>query len=642
MILNRVHTNAVRRVVSRVIREKLGDPPPVLVPGTITMSLGSITIEEDGGTFQFPVRRLGGSDGIVTVDYSSADITAIATTHYNTTSGTLTWQDGDSADKFIPLTPIDDTVAQTSNLQFSISLSNATNGAVIGTTNQATITINEDDVATISPTSWLGIPDPTPVLGYDFNEPPPADPATWDTQETPGFYFIDPSHPSATDSGNTYGYRGRPRSTIPTSMIVGSGQKAVIVGDGNIYTGNNITVNSNGNSGARAHVEARYNSTRPILRGRNFQFGNYCVTDGLSVDGIVEFAYAWGSNSVIRNCVAEGLGVTTGTNSGSQYQPGSRSVCLNCVAFNFGDWQSNDAGDQHGIKPAGSDVDVWILNFTGYNLQGDTCQIGDANNGNPTRIYVGNMIGYDNKENLVDVKAATDIIISGGEGYGFQPRGDDPGSCIIIHNGATRVWVLGVHVHDSAIGIISTGSTDTYVIGNLIHDIDRGIPQSGGYGGAVATHIRGSNGTAVFAYNTIVRYGNGTQITTGSYAGGVLIHGNIYAERLAGDGNDINIANSNLGNQTNITNNLFDARLVNLSGASESNSVNASPGFVDSANDDFTLQPGSPAIDAGASLESVFVEFETRYGLDIRKDFIGTTRPQSGVWDIGAYERNAA
>jgi len=54
--------------------------------------------------------------------------------------------------------------------------------------------------------------------------------------------------------------------------------------------------------------------------------------------------------------------------------------------------------------------------------------------------------------------------------------------------------------------------------------------------------------------------------------------------------------------------------------------LNQDPKFIDSLNNDFRLQPNSPAIDNGDSL------------LEVLYDIIGVSRPQGPKWDIGAYE----
>ncbi|MCH7902870.1 hypothetical protein IIC68_03895, partial [archaeon] len=60
----------------------------------------------------------------------------------------------------------------------------------------------------------------------------------------------------------------------------------------------------------------------------------------------------------------------------------------------------------------------------------------------------------------------------------------------------------------------------------------------------------------------------------------------------------------------------------------QDNGVSSDPLFTDPGNSDYTLQSGSPAIDAGVNL-SAFIG---------NLDIIGVSRPQVGAWDIGAYE----
>jgi hypothetical protein len=50
------------------------------------------------------------------------------------------------------------------------------------------------------------------------------------------------------------------------------------------------------------------------------------------------------------------------------------------------------------------------------------------------------------------------------------------------------------------------------------------------------------------------------------------------------------------------------------------------------------LTASSPAIGgANQATEDAFTVFQTRYGLDIRRDIRGNARP-NGTWDIGAIE----
>jgi hypothetical protein len=65
--------------------------------------------------------------------------------------------------------------------------------------------------------------------------------------------------------------------------------------------------------------------------------------------------------------------------------------------------------------------------------------------------------------------------------------------------------------------------------------------------------------------------------------------------------------------------------------------VQAYPKFVDASGKNFQLTAASPAINAGA-VDEVYTIFQARYGIDIRKDLQGTSRPQGAACDIGAYE----
>ena len=59
-----------------------------------------------------------------------------------------------------------------------------------------------------------------------------------------------------------------------------------------------------------------------------------------------------------------------------------------------------------------------------------------------------------------------------------------------------------------------------------------------------------------------------------------------------------------------------------------SNNTTGTPSFTNAVGDDFTLQSGSDARDAGTDVSAA----------GVTTDYIGTARPQNSVFDIGAYE----
>ena len=61
-------------------------------------------------------------------------------------------------------------------------------------------------------------------------------------------------------------------------------------------------------------------------------------------------------------------------------------------------------------------------------------------------------------------------------------------------------------------------------------------------------------------------------------------------------------------------------------GTTISNNLTTDPMFVDAGNANFRLKAGSPAINTGLALSEVATDMD------------GTSRPQGGSYDIGAYE----
>ena len=122
------------------------EPPPAA-----SLSIDDVTVDEDAGSAVFTVTlsTAPGTGETVTVDYATADGSALAGTDYTSTSGTLTFAAAETT-QTITVPIIDNTIVGTTDA-FTVNLSNAT--GTIGTDTatiadaSATGTITENDVA---------------------------------------------------------------------------------------------------------------------------------------------------------------------------------------------------------------------------------------------------------------------------------------------------------------------------------------------------------------------------------------------------------------------------------------------------------------------------------------------------------------
>jgi hypothetical protein len=112
-------------------------PPPVSF--TIS-SNGAVT---EGAPSVFTVTKTGTASGTLTVNYSTANGTAIGPGDFTATSGTLTFLASDTSKTFSVAT-IDDTAIESAET-FTASLSAPSFGSTLGTPSSATATINDND-----------------------------------------------------------------------------------------------------------------------------------------------------------------------------------------------------------------------------------------------------------------------------------------------------------------------------------------------------------------------------------------------------------------------------------------------------------------------------------------------------------------
>jgi uncharacterized protein YjdB len=113
-------------------------------PGTLQFSAASYSVNENQGVAIITVMRTGGSDGAVSVNFTTSNGSAIAGSDYTAASGTLTFAAGETLKTFT-VAIIDDSTVE-GNETINLTLSQPTGGALLGTLNLATLTIVDDDV----------------------------------------------------------------------------------------------------------------------------------------------------------------------------------------------------------------------------------------------------------------------------------------------------------------------------------------------------------------------------------------------------------------------------------------------------------------------------------------------------------------
>jgi hypothetical protein len=98
----------------------------------------------DSSNIAITVTRPESSAGEVSVDYTTSDGSAESGSDYTAISGTLTWADGDASDKTLLIPVAGDTIPEVDET-FTLTLSNPTGGAVLGSVPVATVSIPNDD-----------------------------------------------------------------------------------------------------------------------------------------------------------------------------------------------------------------------------------------------------------------------------------------------------------------------------------------------------------------------------------------------------------------------------------------------------------------------------------------------------------------
>ena len=115
--------------------------------GKVTFYVGTRTVSEAIGSVTLTVGRLAGSTGAAAVSWSTAPNTALAGTHYTTAGGTLNWAAGDTVDKTVTVSILQNGLTEPDK-SFTVNLATPV-GAVLGPIASTTVVIRDDE-----PDTW--------------------------------------------------------------------------------------------------------------------------------------------------------------------------------------------------------------------------------------------------------------------------------------------------------------------------------------------------------------------------------------------------------------------------------------------------------------------------------------------------------
>ena len=110
--------------------------------GSLQLNAPAYSVGDSYGSATFTVTRTNGTDGTVSVRFTTSDGTATAGVDYQSTSGQVTFAQGETAKTFT--VPILNPAAATGPRNFNITLSGVMGGASLGTPSSALVTITHN------------------------------------------------------------------------------------------------------------------------------------------------------------------------------------------------------------------------------------------------------------------------------------------------------------------------------------------------------------------------------------------------------------------------------------------------------------------------------------------------------------------
>ncbi len=358
----------------------------------------------------------------------------------------------------------------------------------------------------------------TPLLESPSPPAPPADPPT---PKPTAEWFV-----SVTGNDSAAGSDAAPFRTITKALTVAKPGAVIHVRAGTYAE--RVVIDSSVQPGrADARITLQGEGKPKLVPGGSGAGGivqlrqPYWVVDGFEVDvrGQPEFGAELSGDvrgSSLANCELHhgtlGGGVTT--HSGA-----TGATIENNHIHHF----SRGSADSHGIVVQASSKDITLRRNDIHDNSGDgvQCLGPEGMNTKPPAdgLLLENNHLYSNRENGVDVKTCSRVIIRNNRIHGFRPTTTAKGDAIVVHMSASDVTIEGNDIFDASKGISIGGNhtgpvpTNVLVQKNRIHDIVRA-------GGGEATGIRLENSSGAKVLNNTLTRIEGTALMVGYGTGG--------------------------------------------------------------------------------------------------------------------------
>ena len=302
--------------------------------------------------------------------------------------------------------------------------------------------------------------------------------------------------------------------------------------------------------------------------------GSWCIFVDTKFDNMQ--VRTSGDHMIFRNVEISNVSGKNGSNLG-----GSNIVVVDSEIHH------NQGDDRHGIQVTSGADSVWILRNYIHHNGGDGFQACHGCSANPPRnVYIGNNLFHSDRENAIDFKYIENVIVEAnvihslvsapsgqqwcfddGSGCGVFSSGSD-GSAIVVGSdgGPTNVLILNNEIYGTVNAVRIEEGTLVRIEGNTFVDIERQCLQ-----------LDKNGFDTVFAGNSCANAGRGIfQNWRENFS--LDVDNNVF-KNISGAA--IEYESSSVGNDSTLTNNLFDSTgpvIYNNSVATTASDINALPG----------------------------------------------------------------